>query len=594
MPKEVKNNIKEDLKYYFDIAKPYWFMFILVMGLITFGYLIEFGQNFIYKTIIDSGTDFAAKLITKDAFVQIAINLGIIFFVSVLIAGLLRYFRLVFLNKLEVDMMRDIKQDIFDHLIELSHRFHSSNRTGSLISRLIRSGKSVESLTDFFTFHGGPLVIKLVIGFIVIAFFDLSSAIVVVVMALIFMGYSVILLQKQQIANVAKNEQEDYEKAFISDTFTNIETVKNFGKENRMKGLFEKISALSSEKWLIFWNYYNTTEAGHVMIIGFGTIAIMYFTIIRFIAGDLTMGSVVFIYTSYIGLTLPLYEFFWGVRRLCEGLADLDAVVKYKKTESEIKDKVNAKNLSVREGRVEFRNVSFGYNLKKKIINNFNLSVLPREKIAFVGHSGAGKTTIIKLLYRLYEPQEGEILIDGKNINSVTQESLRNELSIVPQECVLFNDSIYNNVLFSNPSAMKEKVFDALKAAQLFDFVNSLPDKENTTVGERGIKLSGGEKQRLSIARAILADKKILILDEATSSLDSKTEYEIRAALEKLMRGRTTIIIAHRLSTIMNADKIIVMKKGAVEQIGTHDELSKKKGIYSSLWDLQKTGVIKK
>ncbi len=198
------------------------------------------------------------------------------------------------------------------------------------------------------------------------------------------------------------------------------------------------------------------------------------------------------------------------------------------------------------------------------------------------------------MLYRLYEPQEGEILIDGKNINTVTQESLRNELSIVPQECVLFNDTIYNNVLFSNPSATREEVFNALKVAQLFEFVNSLPLKENTVVGERGIKLSGGEKQRLSIARAVLADKKILILDEATSSLDSKTEYEIRLSLEKLMKGRTTIIIAHRLSTIMNADKIIVMKKGTVEQIGTHRELSKKKGIYASLWKLQKTGIIKK
>lgn len=591
---EEKNNINEDLKYYFQIAKPYWFMFLLVTALITFNYLIEFGQNFIYKSIIDSGTDFAAKLITKDAFMQIALNLGVIFFITVILAGVLKYFRLLFLNKLEVDMMMDIKKDIFNHLIELSHRFHSSNRTGSLISRLIRSGKSIESLTDFFTFHGGPLIIKLVIGFFVIAFFDLSSAIVVVVMALIFMGYSVILLKKQQLANIDKNNQEDYEKAFISDTFTNIETVKNFGKENRMKGLFSDITLLTSNKWLRFWNYYNTTEAGHIMIIGFGTIAIMYFTIIRFLAGEITMGSVVFIYTSYIGLTLPLYEFFWGVRRLYEGLADLDAVVKYKKTESEIKDKVNAKKLNVSRGKIEFNNISFGYSQKKKIIQNFDLKILPNEKIAFVGHSGAGKTTIIKLLYRLYEPNTGEILIDGKNINNVTQESLRNELSIVPQECVLFNDTIYNNVLFSNPSATKEKVFDALKAAQLYEFVNSLPSKENTFVGERGIKLSGGEKQRLSIARAILADKKILVLDEATSSLDSKTEYEIRSSLEKLMKGRTTLIIAHRLSTIMNSNRIVVMKKGAIEQIGTHDQLSKKEGVYSSLWKLQRTGEIKK
>jgi ATP-binding cassette subfamily B protein len=591
---EAKNNVNEDIKYYLKIARPYWFMFVLVMGLITVGYLVEFGQNFIYKTVIDSGTDFAALKITKDSFVLIAVNLGLLFFATVLLAGILKYLRLLFLNKLEVDMMMDIKKDIFNHLINLSHKFHSSNRTGSLISRLIRSGKSIESLTDFATFHGGPLVIKLIIGFVIIAFFDISSAIVVVIMASLFMGYSIILLQKQQEANIVKNDQEDYEKAFISDTFTNIETVKNFGKENRMKDLFSNITSITSEKWLRFWNYYNTTEAGHVMIIGFGTIAIMYFTIIRFISGELTMGSVVFIYTSYIGLTLPLYEFFWGVRRLYEGLADLDAVVKYKKTNSDVVDKVGAKNLKVTKGKIEFNNVNFAYNQKEKILHDFNLTINPNEKIAFVGHSGAGKTTIVKLLYRLYEPQSGEVLIDGKNVNSVTQESLRNELSIVPQECVLFNDTIYNNVLFSNPSASRGKVFEALKAAQLIDFINSLPNKENTFVGERGIKLSGGEKQRLSIARAILADKKILVLDEATSSLDSKTEFEIRTSLEKLMKGRTTLIIAHRLSTIMNADKIVVMKKGTIEQIGTHKELSKKEGIYSSLWKLQKTGELRK
>lgn len=589
-----ETNVKEDINYYLKIAKPYWFMFFLVMGLITISYFVEFGQNFIYKTLVDSGTDFAANLITKENFVSIAINLGLIFFVTIILSGLLKYLRLLFLNKLEVDMMMDVKNDIFNHLIDLSHKFHSSNRTGSLISRLIRSGKSIESLTDFATFHGGPLVIKLIIGFVIIAFFDISSAIVVIIMASLFIFYSIILLRKQQEANIVKNNQEDYEKAFISDTFTNIETVKNFGKENRMKDLFSNISANTSEKWLKFWNYYNTTEAGHIMIIGFGTIAIMYFTIIRFISGELTIGSVVFIYTSYIGLTLPLYEFFWGVRRLYEGLADLDAVVKYKKTTPDIVDKVGAKNLKVTKGKIEFNKVNFAYNQKKKIIHDFNLIINPNEKIAFVGHSGAGKTTIVKLLYRLYEPQNGKVLIDGKNINSVTQESLRNELSIVPQECVLFNDTIYNNVLFSNPSASRKKVFNALKAAQLIDFVKSLPNKEDTFVGERGIKLSGGEKQRLSIARAILADKKILVLDEATSSLDSKTEFEIRQSLGKLMKGRTTLIIAHRLSTILNADKIVVMKKGTIEQIGTHKELSKKEGIYSSLWELQKTGEIKK
>ena len=278
-------------------------------------------------------------------------------------------------------MMKDIKKDIFDHLIDLSHRFHSSNRTGSLISKLIRSGRSVESLTDFITFHGGPLIIKLIIGFSVIAFFDVSSSIVVLVMTAVFITYSFLSLKKQQLANLAKNDQEDYEKAFISDTFSNIETVKHFGKEDRMKNLFLKIADVTAKKWVNFWNSYNRTEAGHILIIGIGTIAIMYFSLTRFLAGDLTIGSVVFIYTSYVGLTIPLYEFFWGVRRLYEGLADLNSVVKYKKIQPEVKDKKGAKNIRVTKGKIEFKKVNFYYNSKKQIIHNFDLTINPLKKL---------------------------------------------------------------------------------------------------------------------------------------------------------------------------------------------------------------------
>jgi ATP-binding cassette subfamily B protein len=212
--------------------------------------------------------------------------------------------------------------------------------------------------------------------------------------------------------------------------------------------------------------------------------------------------------------------------------------------------------------------------------------------VAFVGHSGSGKTTLIKLLYRLYDVDSGAIEIDGINIKRFRQEGLRRELSIVPQECILFNDTIFNNILFSNPSASKKEVMHAIKVANLDELIDSLPFKENTFVGEKGVKLSGGEKQRVSIARAILAKKEILILDEATSSLDSQTELEIKDALEKLMRNKTTIIIAHRLSTIMNSDIIVVMKKGKIVQIGRHGELIKQSGEYKKLWNIQKGGYI--
>ena len=223
----------------------------------------------------------------------------------------------------------------------------------------------------------------------------------------------------------------------------------------------------------------------------------------------------------------------------------------------------------------------------------FTLKVPKNKKTALVGHSGSGKSTLVKMLYRLYDVNEGSILIDGKDIKDFRQESLRAEMSIVPQECILFDDTIYHNIKFSKPHASHEEVMKAIRLAQLDRFVASLPLKENTIVGERGVKLSGGEKQRVSIARALLADKKVLVLDEATSSLDSETEMQIQMALAKLMEGRTTIIIAHRLSTIMKADKIVVMHKGEIMQMGMHRDLIRKKGEYRKLWNLQRGGYIK-
>jgi ATP-binding cassette subfamily B protein len=272
-------------------------------------------------------------------------------------------------------------------------------------------------------------------------------------------------------------------------------------------------------------------------------------------------------------------------------MADFQALFEYEKIENEIKDSPRADELDIKHGEIEFKNIVFRYH-KRKVIDSLNLKISPNEKIALVGHSGSGKTTLVKLLYRLYEPDSGGIFIDGRNINAFKQESLRSELSIVPQECILFDDTIYRNIAFSRPEAKKSEVIKAIKFAQLDEFISGLPNKEKTIVGERGVKLSGGEKQRVSIARAILANQKVLVLDEATSSLDSKTEHDIQNALQKLMENRTSIVIAHRLSTIMKADRIIVLDKGRIAQIGKHSELIKQKGVYKELWNLQKGGYI--
>jgi ATP-binding cassette subfamily B protein len=287
-----------------------------------------------------------------------------------------------------------------------------------------------------------------------------------------------------------------------------------------------------------------------------------------------------------------MYGFSHGIRGFYRSMADFQDLFEYGKIQNEIKDIPNAPELTIEKGTIEFKDIAFSYN-KKPIFKDFSLEIKPNEKVALVGHSGSGKSTLVKLLYRLYDLEKGRILIDGNDIKTVKQESLRSELAIVPQEAVLFDDTIYNNILFSNPQATRKEVFQAIKFAQLDTLIETFPLKENTVVGQRGVKLSGGEKQRVSIARALLANKRVLVLDEATSALDSQTEHDIQADLKKLLEGRTAIIIAHRLSTIMHADKIVVLDKGKIVQMGSHRQLITKPGRYRQLWNLQKGGYIK-
>lgn len=297
-------------------------------------------------------------------------------------------------------------------------------------------------------------------------------------------------------------------------------------------------------------------------------------------------------FTTYGNLTNPLHGFVRGVRNFYRAMADFEALFRYGKISQTVKDVNEAKPLIISNGAVEFRNISFSYNLKREVLQDFTLNIKAGEKVALVGHSGSGKTTVVKLLYRFYDVTEGEILVDGSDVRNVSQESLRSEMSIVPQECVLFDDTIYNNVAFSKPDASREEVMQALKFAQIDRIIEDFPDKENTIVGERGVKLSGGEKQRVSIARAILANKRIIVLDEATSSLDSITEGDIQRDLAALLRGRTSIIIAHRLSTIMKADRVIVLHRGKIVEEGTHAALVGRNGHYRKLWELQRNGYI--
>lgn len=584
-------DFKKNLKFFWSIARHYKKYLFLASISILIVAITEVLETYLFKEIVDNGTMFSSGVITQIVFTNFLIIILIIFIIIAIINTISNWARFHYINVLDTKLTIDLKNIFFHHILNLSHNFHSSHRTGSLIARFTRGGKSIEAITDFFVFEVIPFLFRFLAAVVSVFLLDNFSALILMLMVLFFMTFSWIILKKQLKASVAFNTNEDIEKAHISDSFTNIETVKYFGKENLINKQFNLLNKKTQEAQLKEWDFARTLVAGHQIILYVTLIILLVLPIIQFINGEITIGTLVFIYTIYSFIARPLEKFAWSLRRFYTEMANFKSLIDYKDINNEIKDFMDARNIKVKNGEIEFNKVSFKYK-KKKVIDKVSFKINKNEKVALVGHSGSGKTTLIKLLYRLYDVNEGEIKIDNKNINTLKQISLRNELSIVPQEGILFNDTIYNNVLFSNPTATKKDVIRALKAANFYKFVQSLPEKENTYVGERGIKLSGGEKQRLSIARAILANKKILVLDEATSALDSKTENQIQKALWKLIKGRTTIIIAHRLSTIMHVDRIIVMDKGCVVQEGKHSELIKKRGIYKELWALQKGGYL--
>lgn len=590
--KDEKIDFKYDVRIYYDLLKNYKGFFFGLLFIVLIIEAVSVSDKFLFKILIDNGTAFVAGSLVKQEFIAFVFIVGGVFITTLMIKSISKWIEIHLINRLDAYLIIDLKRKFFNHLINLSHSFHTSHKTGSLISRLSRGGRAMERMTDTIMFNFAPLIFQFTVVSFSLLFFDFISAFVVFVTILIFISYNLINQQLQQKSNLEANNKEDIEKANIGDIFTNIDAIKYFGKEKFIGNRFEKLTQETKKAALKNWDYFRWLDAGQALILGLGTFFVVYFPLLKFLNGELSLGTLVFIYTVYLSLMGPLFSFVHGMRDFYRVMADFDSLFMYAKIENDIKDKPGAKELKIKGGEIHFKNISFNYG-PRKIFKDLDLKLDKNEKIALVGHSGSGKTTLVKLLYRFYDVDSGAILIDREDIRDFKQESVRAEMSVVPQECVLFDASVYDNVAFSNPKATRQEVLRAIKFAQLDKIIEKFPNKENTIVGERGIKLSGGEKQRVSIARAILANKKILVLDEATSSLDSETEYEIQQDLEKLMNGRTSVIIAHRLSTIMKADRIIVMKNGKIVQVGKHSELIEVSGEYKKLWNLQKGGYIK-
>lgn len=585
------SNLKYTLTVLWEFLRKYKFLFYVIIILVALTELISFLDTVFYKYLVDKATLFSQNAITEQAFAKLILLIVFIYLGITLLSGALWYLILYLANRLEANLMSAIERKSFWHILNLSYGFHLNKRTGAVISQFTRGVSKIESLADAVIFTFVPVIFRLVLSVGVIFYFDIPTALTLLCTILLYIFVGVYLIDKQKTPQDKANSAEDLLKHNISDVFYNVETVKYFAKENKTFSNFSKISRWLKEARLKYWSYFSWLVALQTVIVGAGVGIIFYFSFSGYRSGAITLGSIILIYAAVWKILPQLHSLMHGYRTFIRSSVDISSLFILFKEKNDVVDIEKAKKLVVKEGEIEFENVSFDYPQARgaSTLTNFDLKIKKGSKIALVGPSGGGKTTVVKLLYRLFDIKKGRILIDGQDISKVTQSSLRSSLSIVPQEPILFDNTVYYNIAYADPKAGREKVWKAIKFARLNKFIDRLQAKEKTIIGERGVKLSGGEKQRVSIARAILANKKVLILDEATSALDSVTEKEIQAHLEELMKGRTSIIIAHRLSTIMKADVIVVLKGGKVVEMGSHEELiQQEKGVYRRMWEIQR------
>ncbi len=484
--------------------------------------------------------------------------------------------------------LRQLALETFTHIHRLSMRYHITRKTGGL-SRIIERGvKGVEFLLRFMLFSMGPLVLELaLISAILFFVFDVWYLAVVVGTIGAYVWFTFKVTEWRVRIRKEMNDQDTDANQKAIDSLLNFETVKYFGAERReaerydvaMAG-YEK-AALKTSYSLAFLNF------GQALLITLGLVGVMVLAAVGVQRGDLTVGDFVMVNAYMIQITMPLNFLGTVYREIRQSLVDMGEMFDLLEQPAEVTDKPGAPDINVTGGALRFEDLRFGYDPKRPILKGVSIDVPAGNTVAIVGPSGSGKSTIGRLLFRFYDVNGGRLLIDGQDVRDVTQDSLHGVIGVVPQDTVLFNDSVYYNIAYGRPEASRAEVEGAAKAARIHDFIMSLPDGYDTQVGERGLKLSGGEKQRVGIARTLLKNPPILLLDEATSALDTQTERDIQESLREMGEGRTVITIAHRLSTIVDADEIIVLEAGEVVERGSHDTLLAQDGRYAAMWARQ-------
>jgi ABC-type transport system involved in Fe-S cluster assembly fused permease/ATPase subunit len=553
------------------------------MGCLLVSRLTALGLPLVYKRIVDAiglpqgGLSILLWLIMGYGLVRLSST----FFSEV---------RDLFFAPIEQKAIRKLSRQVFEHVHNLDVQFHLNRKTGELTRVLERGGRAIESFFRYFVFNLLPTFFELsMIVMILLVLYNWYFSVVVLVTLLSYVTFtfkvSAWRLQFMRAINASENALGNR----MVDSLLNYATVKQFGNDGLEVNRYDHFlasyeqAALKSRRSLAFLNF------GQAVILTAGIVAVMLVALPGVSSGSLTVGDFVLLNTYLLQVYAPLFILGFAYRELKQALVDMEGLFGLLQVTPAIQDVEHPKSFQFQGGEIAFEKVFFAYDPKRPVISNLSFTVSAGQTVAIVGASGAGKSTVVQLLLRFFDPQKGVIKVDGQPIHQMAQKELRDLIGVVPQDTILFNDTLAYNIGYGNPSASFEAVQDASQRSALDRFIKLLPDGYETVVGERGLKLSGGEKQRVAIARAVLKDPKIFVFDEATSSLDTKTEKEIQKSLFSCAKGHTTLMVAHRLSTVIHADKIVVLEKGSVVEEGTHQELLSKKGVYAQLWQQQKS-----
>ena len=586
----MKQLTRETIQIYWQHAKHYKvLLFLTILGTIFTAITNTIGPLYIKQILdlvaADNANRVVSSEILKALFMFALVSFGQWLSWRVAITAVIQY---------ESRVLVDLANTCFQYLHKHSFGFFNDNFVGSLVRRVGRFVRAFEDINDKIIFNVLTLVLNTAIVVVVLALRNLILGVVMLSWVIVFVAINIIVAKYKLKYDVERSEADTKIGAHLADTITNNVNIKLFVGFDKEVQAHKDLNKDLLKKRLKTWNLNNIFEAIQGILGIILEVVLFYIAIKLWNQGRLTVGDFALIQSYIVVILNRVWDFGNVVRRIYESLADAQEMTEILKKPHEVQDILLAKDLKVMAGEIEFKDVVFNYRATRAILKKFNLQIHSGEKVALIGPSGAGKSTLVKLLLRMHDVSGGKIFIDGQNISKVTQESLWKNISLVPQDPILFHRTLRENIRYGRLDATDKEVEQAAKQAHCHEFISDLEKGYDTFVGERGVKLSGGERQRVAIARAILKNAPILFLDEATSSLDSESEHFIQEALKILMTGKTVIMIAHRLSTIMSADRILVIDHGEIVEDGSHKELLKKKtGLYKKLWDLQAGGFIK-